>query len=696
VQILLDREAAALAERFAGIFSTETATALVHDSFDQLAATATVHTLSRGERFARNCCQERRSARFQTTKRGSGRVHGTEKVLGQPLRVGRVMLSNRIVSAPMERNYCDSEGHMTPQYADYLLERARAGVGLVFTEATYVRVDGKGRTHQLGAHNDSCVPPLADFARRMHDVGALVGCELNHGGRTAQSTVSGHRCVAPSPIPCEVAGGEMPRALETAEIHDLVTAFADAAERCVAAGVDVLSIHAGHGYLVHQFLSPLYNHRTDEFADPTLFLNLVLDAVRERVPEIALGIRFSALEGVEGGLDADMTFDLISRLRLDQVDFLDVSAGNYEAGEWIIQVGEWEQGFLRDVVARYRAFGLPIGMAGRISSPEVAAELVEEGVTDFVSLARALHADPAFATAALHPDRLRGRGYRPCIACNVCIDNLSSGQVGCSVNPAVGRGETLLPIPSLGSRSEVLIVGAGPAGLTAARELAEAGASVKLADDHDAVGGNMRLAASMTSTPDFHRFLDWSAAELDRLGVTSVLGARVDATTLGNAVVVDATGEVPLLPDVPGVRLPRVQDIRAWLDSGLPDPESCVVWGADGVGMSVADTLAARGTAVLLLGAESEIAPESGRRAKILAVPRLQSNPDVHILLGVHLVEITDDKVRVRTADGTENWLDAPGPVLVSQGSASTIRHAVAEGRRIAAETVATLRNSRG
>ncbi|MFI5593401.1 FAD-dependent oxidoreductase [Amycolatopsis sp. NPDC051758] len=608
-------------------------------------------------------------------------------MLGQPLRLGGSTLPNRLVSAPMERNYGDTDGHLTARYADYLLERARAGVGLVFTEATYVRADGKGRTNQLGAHDDSCVPPLAEFVARMHAEGALVGCELNHGGRTAQSRVSGHPCVAPSPVPCEVAGGELPHELTTDDVHRLVTSFADAAARCAAAGVDVLSVHSGHGYLVHQFLSPRCNHRTDEFADPVRFLNLVLAAIRERVPDTTLGIRFSAVEGVEDGLDAAATFALIERVSLDRLDFLDISAGSYEAGEWIVQSGEWEPGFLRELAKPYRAFGLPLGLAGRIASPEAAAGLVADGTADFVSLARALHADPAFAAAALGS----GRSYRPCIACNVCIDNLGQGPVGCSVNPAAG--EPLPPVPAV---PEVTVVGAGPAGLTAARELALEGARVTLVDEHRELGGAMRLAAKMKSTPEFSRFLDWSAAELDRLGVTLKLGTRYEPGA--STPVVNATGGVPVIPDVEGKDLARVHSLRTWLRSDLPDPRECVIWGADTAGMAVADTLAARGVAVLLLGAETEIAPESGRRAKILAVPRLLNQPKVQVRLGVEVLEITAD--RIRTDRG---WLDAPGPVLVSDrtapaarladatvttGTPRNIREAVAAGRQAATAIV--------
>jgi 2,4-dienoyl-CoA reductase-like NADH-dependent reductase (Old Yellow Enzyme family) len=595
-----------------------------------------------------------------------------------PLQLGSVTLRNRLVSAPMERNYCDTDGHMTDVYEDYLIARAEAGVALVMAEATYVRADGKGRTNQLGAHDDSCVPGLRHLADAIHARGALVGCELNHGGRTAQSAVTGFPNVAPSPVPCLVAGGEMPRELSTAEIYELAAEYGYAAARCVEAGIDVLSIHGGHGYLVHQFMSPLYNHRSDEFSDPVLFMNLVIDAVRKNALGLPVGLRISVVEGTRGGLDADQTLDIIARAHLSKLDFLDLSAGSYEAGEWIVQSGEWQPGVLGQYAAGYRRFGKPLGLAGRLNSPEIVENVLTDGVTDFVSLARALHADPAFATACLN-----GGFYRPCIACNVCIDNLGVGPVGCSVNPTVGRSRSPQPTPVVRAGSTVVVAGAGPAGLTVARELARAGAAVTLIDERAELGGQMAKAAKMKSTPDFQRFLDWARDELERLDVVVMLGTRLDEHLLASldpdAVVLATGGEQPARVDAVLVEPTagmQIMDVRDWLETvGMdPIPATCTIWGADGVGMSVADTFAAFGTSVLLIGGQNQIAPDSGRRAKILAVPRLEANPNVRILLDSTITKIAEGRVCVSKAggavNGTEEWLEAPGPLLISHGTA--------------------------
>ncbi|BCT78148.1 NADH oxidase [Sinomonas cyclohexanicum] len=633
---------------------------------------------------------------------------------GRPQRT----LRNRLVSSPMERNYGTTDGRMTVQYADYLVTRAKAGLAIVTTEATYVRADGKGRTHQLGLHSDAVIPGFRELADAVHAAGALAAVEINHGGRTAQSAVSGLPPVAPAAVPCEIAGGEMPCALSTEECYELIDAYAAAARRAVEAGFDVINIHGGHGYLIHQFMSARTNGRADEFGAPEHFPNLVIRAVRAAAPEALVGMRISMVEGVspsEGGLDAEQTLDVVSRLDLDALDFLDLSAGSYEAGEWIVQSGEWKPGVLSDYARAYRRFGLPLGMAGRLNSPEAIERVLADAVCDFVSLGRAVHADPDFVPAVLGRGLPGNAGYRPCIACNVCIDNLGLGQVTCTVNPAVGRSRVPVPTPRVrgeavrveaeGARAvvrhvaapHVAVLGAGPSGLTAARELAEAGARVTLLDAGELIGGQFALAARMRPTPDFHRYLDWNRAELVRLGVDVRLGARFDpadlaalARELGADGIVVATGGAR---PGHGFRvtgdgadnaahdgvLDAVLDIRDWLTghSGLlagteTAPEAVTIWGADSVAMSAADTLATRGTRVLLVGPEQVIAPESGRRAKILAVPRLEANPDVRIVLDSRIVEAEAPgtpagRVRVVGPDG-ERWLEAPGPVLVSRG----------------------------
>ncbi|GAA4811780.1 FAD-dependent oxidoreductase [Streptomyces ziwulingensis] len=608
------------------------------------------------------------------------------RLLGTPLNLGPLRLRNRFVAAPMERNYCTEDGSVTEAYRGYLTARAAGGAALVHTEAGYVRADGRGRPRQLALDHDRHLPGLRALADAVHAHGAHLGAELNHGGRTARSAVSGHRPVAPSPVPCAVTGGEVPHAPDAAGVRALVRAYGDAARRCREAGVDALTVHGGHGYLIHQFLSGATNHRTDEYADPTLFLRQVLDAVlAEAGPGQAVGLRISAHEGYAGGLTEDATFALMRSVPLERLHFLDVSAGSYEAGEWIVQPGEWRPGVLAPYAARYRrAYGLPVGVAGRLNTGAAAAEVLRSGRADFVSLARTLHADPDFPRRVL-----AGTPYRPCIACNACVDELHRGRpVGCSVNPAVPVPVTLTERPPKrpGAGARVLVVGAGPAGLETARLLAERGHDVEVREAADRVGGAFRLAAGLRQHPEYARFLHWTRTELERLGVRLRTGVPVGEALLADrdedvfVLATGARGRPIAAPVRSGAGRREVVDVRDWL-AGDRAAEQCVIWGADRDGVAAADHLAASGTRLVLVGAQDRLAPEVGRRAKILTVPRLMNDPDVRIVLDAALLAVDEHRVRVGTGAG-ERWLDAPGPLLVSQGVSPDTRLLAASRRR--------------
>ncbi|MGW0172514.1 oxidoreductase [Rhodococcus sp. NPDC003322] len=583
----------------------------------------------------------------------------------EPLDLGGLRMRNRFVSAPMERNYCEFDGTMTDRYIDYLARRAAGGAALVFTEASYVRADGKGRIRQMGVDVDERIPGIARMAQAVHAHGALVGVELNHGGRTAQGAVSGFVPVAPTPIPCHVVGGEMPEQLEPDDIEHIIECFGEAAARCRQAGVDVISLHGGHGYLIHQFLSPAYNKREDEWADPTLFVNRVIASVKEHAPDIVLGLRFSAFEAVEGGLDPETTRARIDAIHTDRLDFLDVSAGNYESGQWIIQPGEWERGLLAPYSEPYkRDLDLPIGVAGRISSPDVAARIIASGQADFVSMARTLHADPDFPNRAIDGGR-----YRPCIACNYCIDSLAGGEIPCSVNPWVGR-ETQQPTAPAEVPVRVAVVGGGPSGMATARELSAVGHRVDLYDERASLGGDFALASRLHEYPEYGRIVDWYLDELTDLGVTTHTGIRVQAATLADsdfdAIVLATGGRGPAL-DAPGSDSRRIRDVREFLRSGDPAPEAITFFGADREAAAVADDLLQLGTKVVMVGPQETIAHDVGRRGKIVLLPRLAASENLTTHLSSIVKQITADTLVIST-NGVEREVPAPGELLVSQG----------------------------
>jgi 2,4-dienoyl-CoA reductase-like NADH-dependent reductase (Old Yellow Enzyme family) len=587
-------------------------------------------------------------------------------LLGTTLRVRDVLLRNRIVSAPMERNYGNLDGTVTERYVAYLRARAAGGAALVFTEAAYVRGDGRGRTRELGVHGDHVIPGLRSLADAVHAEGALLGVELNHAGRVARAAVSGFTPLAPSAVPHL---DEQPRVPDAAEVATLARAYGEAAARCVRAGVDVLEIHAAHGYLIAQFLSPRTNHRDDVYADPVRFGNEVITAVRRAAPSTPLFLRISAFEGVEGGLEADATFDLVRRMRLDLVDVIDVTAGNYESGEWMVQPGEFSRGVLAPYAARYRDLGKIVSVAGRLSTGDVAEAVLRAGHADLVAVGRALHADPDWPRKAL-----AGVSPRPCIACNQgCIDQLHTQQpIWCVVNPDTGH-EWRRPPRVAVRRRRVVVIGGGVAGLEAARTSASRGHDVVLVESRDVLGGQYRLAAQLHSRPEFMRLLDWYATELEESQVDIRTSTRADANVVADLapdVVVVATGGRAFMPPVPGIDLPHVSDVRAWLEAGQPlaGGTPVTVWGADRAGVATAEAIITAGHSVLLVGTQPELAPEAGPREKTLAVRRLQASPLARIELSTTVEAI--EPGRLLTCRGAHReWIGAPGPLLISQGT---------------------------
>jgi 2,4-dienoyl-CoA reductase-like NADH-dependent reductase (Old Yellow Enzyme family)/thioredoxin reductase len=588
--------------------------------------------------------------------------------LGSPLQVRDVTLPNRIVGAPMERNYCDLLGRVTPRYVEYLARRAAGGTGLLFTESSYITQASKARPYQMGLHGDHVLDGLGRLVAAVHAEGALLGVELNHAGRVVPSSVSNLQPVAPSAIPCAEVGGEMPRALTAAEIDQVVADFAAAAARAIRAGVDVIAVHGAHGYLIAQFLSPRSNRRADEYAEPTAFLNQVLGAVRAQVgASVPIFLRLSAFEGLPDGLDEEQSLRLADRIDLDGVDVIDISAGTYGAGQWITPSGEVEEGYLGRISQRYRRFGRLVSVAGRITTPAGAARVLADEQADLVVVGRALHADPGWARHAI-----RGTDPRPCISCNQgCADVIHRGlPLWCAVNPQTGAEGRRIPASETASGRLLVVVGGGPAGLEAAITAAKSGLKVRLVERAETVGGQFALAARLRSKPQFGRLLAWYEEQLTRLnvdvrtGVTAPVGEHLPDA---DAVVV-ATGSIGYVPPVPGSDHIRVVEVRDWLRRGEDPPDGHVtVWGADRVGVAVADDLAERGHDILLVGSQQDLAPDAGAREKLPAVERLRSSSRVAVHLGTSVETIGDDHL-ICGREGSVFTLRSPGLMIASHG----------------------------
>jgi 2,4-dienoyl-CoA reductase-like NADH-dependent reductase (Old Yellow Enzyme family) len=333
--------------------------------------------------------------------------------LFSPLTLRGVTFRNRVWVAPMCQ-YSSVDGYPQDWHLVHLGGLARGGVGLVMQEATGVVPEGRISPYDAGIWEDGQAEAYERINRFVRAQGAVPGIQLGHAGRKASTqrpwegdgyvdpAEGGWETVAPSPV----AFGELPvpKELSAAEIERLVGAFADAARRSLAAGFEVVEVHAAHGYLLHQFLSPLSNQRLDEYGGDldgrSRFLIEVVDAVRAVWPEDRpLFVRFSATDWAEGGWSVDETVELSRRLVAHGVDLIDVSSGGLMADARIKAEPGYQVPFARAVRA---GSGLPVSAVGLITAPEQAEQILVDGSADAIRLARELLRDPAWALRAAH------------------------------------------------------------------------------------------------------------------------------------------------------------------------------------------------------------------------------------------------------------------------------------------------------
>lgn len=499
------------------------------------------------------------------------------------------------------------------------------------------------------------VPVLAEQAAAVHRGGARCVGQLHHAGAgDAGDTL--RALPSPSGIADE-SRRRVPHVLSLTEIADLVEVFAAAARRVVRAGCDAVEIHAAHGYLLHQFLSPLTNHRTDRYGDSPenrfRLLEEVLVAVTVAVDgAVPVGVRIPGREAAPGGLSIADMVAVGRRLATSGVAYLNVSSGSYTGLRQGLDLAYVAPATVApgpnvaDAGAIRAAAGVPVIVAGRIVDPAQAEAILRDGHADMVGLTRALIADPRFVDKAR---RGAADTIDRCIACNECHTGL---PVRCTVNPAAGREDELAPTPTDRIR-HVVVVGGGPAGLQCARVGAARGHRVTLVEEGVSLGGTLTALATDSGRPELGRYLAHLQAEVARQGVEVLLGLRATAATLADLspdVVVLAVGAREVLPEIPGIDLPHVTTALPVLAGTVtPSGHVAVMGGLDDhlAPLVVSDLLARAGCQVSLM--TEQVAPGEGvEPATRLALWRRLREHAVSVRPLTALAEVLPDAILPR------------------------------------------------
>ena len=542
----------------------------------------------------------------------------------EPFRLRHVTFRNRLMSTSHAPGYVEDR-HPKLRYQLYHEEKAKGGLALtMFGGSSNIAPDSPSAFGQIWIGDDSIVPVLREFSERVHRHGCAIMCQITHmGHRTLWDVEDWLPPIAPSPVR-EHAHRSFPKEMGRSDIRRVVRAFGDAAIRCRDGGLDGVELLA-YGHLIHQFWTPLVNRRTDEYGgsieNRARFGLEVLEEVRRGVGEdFLVGFRMMGDELKEGGLDQEDCLAL-AKIYADtgMCDFLNVVAG---------QVGD-ERGlslsipsmagprapFVHIAARMKRETGVAVFHATRIMDLPTAEHCVREGLVDMVAMTRAHMADPHIVAKMMRGEEER---IRPCVGAGYCIDRIYvGGDALCLHNPATGRERTMPHVirPGSGPRGKVVVVGAGPAGLEAARVSALRGHEVVVFDAASEPGGQVVLAARATWRQELLGIVQWLAAEVEHLGVALHLNRYAEpADVLAERpdVVVTATGGVPNLERVAGAE----HAVSAWdVLGGQVEPGAAVLVfddHGDHQGPSVVDFLASRGSSVELVTPDRLVAHEVG------------------------------------------------------------------------------------
>lgn len=583
-------------------------------------------------------------------------------VLFTPIDIGPLRVRNRVAITAHTPNF--GEHHrVSSRHLEYHRRRAAAGVGLIVTEGLRVHPTSLRRPDTLSVWSDDCIAGLAELTDAVHAEGATLFGQLLHSGREASDDYSRTPSWGPSPIAWAV-GAPVPHAMTDEDIEELLVCFAEGARRVVAAGLDGIEVHLGHGHLLQQFLSPLTNVRDDGYGGSPggrrRLIDEVVAAVRAEVPDSrAIGIRISADEFMDGGLDvtamAPLAADLVQTHRLHYVN---VSHSAYVGGPSLsTQMADMSFGSVpfRHLPAAVRhAVSVPVLMACRVDGLAQASALVAEGTADLVALTRAHIADPELVAK-----RTGERVVRRCVACvQMCVGRTSLGlPLSCVVNPEVGLEREWAAVGRLvdevagnrRTRHRVAVIGAGPAGLEAAVALAPH-ADVEVFDAGSAPGGRLALAAQLHLRSNWQWLVEDQMAELERAGVTVHWSTPVvDATAVAGFDGVIAAWGAEVAPRRVGSH--REMRLLSEVASAAPPAGPVVVFDDTGgwEGLAPVAHLVAGGVAVHYVTPLSTFAPGITMYSKQGLVPRLRDSGRVRVHLAHGIESAAGTEVTLRS-----------------------------------------------
>lgn len=579
-------------------------------------------------------------------------------------------LRNRFALAPMGTFLEDEDGLMCEKSLRFFEERAKGGAALIFSEIQWVNKNNEGWLNsQKVIDTPAQTKSWYWLAERVHAHGSKLCIQLSPGlGKNAflfddspQMTLVKSASVLPMHYRPDLNTVEMTRE----EIKENVECFRRAAQRVLTAEADAIEIHAHVGYMLDQFMSSQWNHRTDEyggsFENRMRFITEIYQAIRDEVgPRFPILVRLSLDHMYEGGRKPEESIQIAKYLESIGVDALDIDVGSYEKKKWVqpsYYAGDGPLAYASEMVKK--AVSIPVLNAGS-HTPDSALDAVENGKADIIMMARALIADPELPNKVFEG---RTEDIRPCMRCNRCLDRPWMGlYVRCAGN-VQATAEEAFTIRKTDQPKNVVVVGGGPGGMEAARVAALKGHHVKLYEMAPVLGGQLIPASAPSFKYRLAEFMKYHITQLGKTGVEVHLNTAIDENSpeLENAdVIIVATGAVPFVPNIKGIENKNVIEVtKAHENWDSIKGQKIVVAGGGMSGCDAGIELAMNGRQVTIIEMQNKIAPDEKIDDNRSWLNDELNENHVTVLTGHKITEIKENGVVAVDSNGEEKFIEA-------------------------------------